>query len=519
MDAEGLSQTILLEIIQNIDKGARINNLDYYIWGVCKNQYNIYLRKTIKDRNTLEYKEEIDEADDSKTALDEMLEDEKIRRMNQAIKLLSKDYAEILYAYYVEDKTLKFIAEELNIPLGTVCRRLSDIRQKLKEYLDMEKINGKKAFVPKKFSTAMSGGGKINPHMFTKSLINKNILFHSYDNPCTLEDYSLELGISIPYIEEIVGELVGATLLIKEGNKYITNFPIITKETSIKLYSVIKAEGKLYGQMLVKFAEKYFSKFKEIINNDHFTENELMWVFMFYINRIAEQYPINEEDSWIEPKRRHIDSRGSWDFHMEEEYQMDRDYPISERWFGNSQLGIQGICYPTSYYDCKETIFKTICYSNCINGTGDIDNFELEYVEYVIKNKSMKYSEVEASQKYKVDYLIDNNYVYVENDEIKFNFVVLSALQYEKLNGYFEYHLDLTNVKQQRNKIIEELKKIVVSILPSYLSDDVEYLSSSYFYGFIREYVVRAFAEKELIKPNDKNNRFNFNAYAWTFEK
>ena len=130
MDAEDLSQTILLDIIKNIDKGARIDNLDYYIWGVCKNHYNMYLRKTIKSRNNLEYKEDIDDKDESPSALDKILEDEKIRKMNQAIKLLSKDYAEILYAYYVEDKTLKFIAEELNMPLGTIGRRLSDIRQK-----------------------------------------------------------------------------------------------------------------------------------------------------------------------------------------------------------------------------------------------------------------------------------------------------------------------------------------------------------------------------------------------------
>lgn len=138
MDAEDLSQTILLEIIQNIDKGAQIDNMDYYVWGVCKNQYNMYLRKTIKNRKNIEYKEDIDELDKSLSPLDKLLEEEKIRRINQAIKLLSKDYAEILYAYYVEDKTLKFIAEELNLPLGTVGRRLSNIRQKLKEYLDVE---------------------------------------------------------------------------------------------------------------------------------------------------------------------------------------------------------------------------------------------------------------------------------------------------------------------------------------------------------------------------------------------
>ena len=34
-------------------------------------------------------------------------------------------------------------------------------------------------------------------------------------------------------IEEIVNELVEVTLLTKEGNKYITNFPIITKEYDI----------------------------------------------------------------------------------------------------------------------------------------------------------------------------------------------------------------------------------------------------------------------------------------------
>ena len=132
MDAEDLSQTILLEIIQNIDKGAHIDNLDYYIWGVCKNQYNMYLRKTIKDRNNLELKVDIDEKDNSKTALDEMLEDEKIRRMNQAIKLLSRDYAEILYAYYVEDKTLKFIAEELKMPLGQTIDTTAGLSSKPK---------------------------------------------------------------------------------------------------------------------------------------------------------------------------------------------------------------------------------------------------------------------------------------------------------------------------------------------------------------------------------------------------
>lgn len=190
MDAEDLSQTILLECINEINKGTVIDNMDYYIWGVCKNIYNQYLRKTIKNREHIDYVEDIDAPSEELNPLELEVRNEQIKVMNAAIKLLSKDYAEILYAYYVEDKTLKFISEELNLPLGTVKRRLFEIRNKLKEYVKMERINGKKAYVPKKFNGVMSGWGEINTIKYIDSLINQNILFHSYGNPCTLEDYS-----------------------------------------------------------------------------------------------------------------------------------------------------------------------------------------------------------------------------------------------------------------------------------------------------------------------------------------
>lgn len=72
--------------------------------------------------------------------------------------------------------------------------------------------------------------GTVTPHQLAGSLINKNILFHSYDNPCSLEDYSLELGISLPYIEDAVESLYNGTLLKKtEDERFITNFVILPK--------------------------------------------------------------------------------------------------------------------------------------------------------------------------------------------------------------------------------------------------------------------------------------------------
>ena len=68
----------------------------------------------------------------------------------------------------------------------------------------MERLNGKKAFVPKEYQTHRSGGAQINPEEYTNRLIDQNLLLHSYGNPCSLEDYAIEMGISLPYIENIV---------------------------------------------------------------------------------------------------------------------------------------------------------------------------------------------------------------------------------------------------------------------------------------------------------------------------
>lgn len=207
IDAEDLSQDILLDIMININKGIKIENFDYYIWQICKNHYSKYVARKVKDSEKIMPIEEIDEPGSDISSLDKLINSEKIAMINVAIKLLSSDYSEILYSYYVEDRTLSFIANKMNLPLGTVKRRLFDIRNKLKEYLKMERLNGKKAFVPKEYQTHRNGGAYLNPEEYTYGLIEQNLLLHSYGNPCSLEDYAIEMGISLPYIENIVKTL------------------------------------------------------------------------------------------------------------------------------------------------------------------------------------------------------------------------------------------------------------------------------------------------------------------------
>ena len=106
IDAEDLSQDILLNIMININKGIKIENFDYYIWQICKNHYSKYVARKVKDRENVMSIEVIDEPGNDFSLLDKFINSERVAMLNAAIKLLSSDYSEILYSYYVEDKTL-----------------------------------------------------------------------------------------------------------------------------------------------------------------------------------------------------------------------------------------------------------------------------------------------------------------------------------------------------------------------------------------------------------------------------
>ena len=313
----------IIDIIININKGIKIENFDYYIWQICKNHYSKYVARKVKDRDNVMFVEEIDEPGNESSSLDKLIDSEKISMINAAIKLLSKDYSEILYSYYIEDRSLSFIAEKLNLPLGTVKRRLFDIRHKLKEYLKMERINGKKAFVPKEYETHRSGGASLNPEEYTYGLIEQNLLMHSYGNPCSLEDYSLEMGISLPYIENIVNSLEHATLLIKnESGKYLTNFIMVDKNTEIKVLNLLKNRAKEYTSLIVDYCKKHFNEWAKLVDNPLLDDNKLMWTYLFNINRKVSYLDVSKEETTKNlRKHSHIVDGGSWDFHMSESYE------------------------------------------------------------------------------------------------------------------------------------------------------------------------------------------------------
>ncbi len=513
IDAEDLSQDILLDIMININKGIKIENFDYYIWQICKNHYSKYVARKVKDRENVMSIEVIDEPGNDFSLLDKFINSERVAMLNAAIKLLSSDYSEILYSYYVEDKTLSFIANKMNLPLGTVKRRLFDMRNRLKEYLKMERLNGRKAFVPKEYQPHRSGGANLNPEDYTYGLIEQNLLLHSYDNPCSLEDYAIEMGISLPYIENIVNSLEHATLLIKDENgKYLTNFIMVDKNIDRKVLILIKQKANEYTKLLMEYCKKHFNEWKKLINNPLLDDNKLMWSYLFSVNRKVEYLDCTKEETLKNVRKHsHIVEGGSWDFHMTEIYDTDfKIFHINECMYGNGIIGIQGLMYPgqREVEGIDSEALRCIRWENSANWDADFELFG-----YLLKNKNLKYSECVYTLKSSVDKMVEENFLKIENDIIKFNFALLN---FENAKIYKEdaYSNDLIPAKLKRKEITEEIKEIFKNVIPEYLHKDLSYISNACFFGYMRQYVVMAFEKEGLIKPVYEN-RFVYNMFCW----
>lgn len=375
----------------------------------------------------------------------------------------------------------------------------------------MERLNGKKAFVPKEYQTHRSGGANIDPEDYTYGLIQQNLLLHSYGNPCSLEDYAIEMGISLPYIENIVKTLEDVTLLIKdEKGRYLTNFIMIDKTTDYKVLKLIKQRADEYTKLLIEYCKKHFNEWKKLVNNPLLDDNKLIWSYLFNVNRKVETLECTKEETLKNMRKHsHVVEGGSWDFNMSEVYESDfNNFYINE--CGNRGIGIQGLMYPgqSEIQGINSEALKCIRWENSANWDADFELFG-----YLLKNKNIKYSDCIYTLKSAVDKMVEENYLKIENDIIKFNFVLLD-FEKANINKEDEYSSDLIPAKLKRKEITKEIEEIFKNLIPEYLYKDLSYIANAYFMANMRQYVVMAFEKEGLIKPVYEK-RFVYNMICW----
>lgn len=271
-EAEDLSSEIAVEILAALGKGTIPEHFEGWVWTIARNRY---ARWTDKKRRRSENENDEEEAmlqiPSKDNPEEDFVKEEQLQELRRELALISREYRQILVAFYVEDEKVSTIAKRLSIPEGTVKTKLSKGRQKLKEGMNMARTFGKLSYAPEEIEIHQSGGKSRNndPDRFLwdelNSKICKNILLEAYRNPSTMQELSLALGIAMPYLEDYVEEMAEATLMIKQGDKpetatYETNFVIISAESMRKMNDKLARIQKPF----VAAAEEYLKKGREL---------------------------------------------------------------------------------------------------------------------------------------------------------------------------------------------------------------------------------------------------------------
>lgn len=129
-DAEDLSQQVFLAAQQKLDQLHSPEKARNWLFAVLRNEF-LKGRRRIQRLGSPDPKLSVT-CIPAATPGDEDIDRE---RLQQAISSLSAEYRAVLLMFYFEDLSYREIAEQLDMPIGTVMSRLARAKQSLRRTL------------------------------------------------------------------------------------------------------------------------------------------------------------------------------------------------------------------------------------------------------------------------------------------------------------------------------------------------------------------------------------------------
>jgi RNA polymerase sigma factor (sigma-70 family) len=239
-EAEDLTSDISLNIIAELQKGIIPASFSAWIWRIARNRYSAWADSKHR-RNTSVSGADINSlelADEKALIEDNFIHIDELKLLRRELAFITSDYRKIVVAYYIDDMSVKDIANLLGLPEGTVKTRLFRSRNILKEGMSMAREFGVMSYKPENIGFIMNGicGRSGEPWSIMNRNLCKNILLAAYRTPSSAKELSIELGVALPYMEDELNVLTKATLLKKNGEKYETYIFIVSAQAQEKIY-------------------------------------------------------------------------------------------------------------------------------------------------------------------------------------------------------------------------------------------------------------------------------------------
>ncbi len=309
-EAEDLTQDIALNIITALNKGTTPVSFQAWIWQIARNRYSVWADEKHRRNESVTGSDIGDyEIEDESENLSDEFYSEQMSLLRRELAFISRDYREIVVAYYIENRSMREISDRLSLSLETVKKRIQRARKILKEGMNMAREFGKRSYKPEQVTFVMSGrcGKNGQPWSVIKHLLCKNIFLETYENPQSAEELSLELGIALPYMEDELEFLTREQLLRKDGNKYQTDFPIISKQEQRKEFETNKRIQGPLAEKICELIDLYIKEDCSKVNYNYIGYEAAKWALIvrtfdwLMLNR--ERIDSNEEYKNTYPSR------------------------------------------------------------------------------------------------------------------------------------------------------------------------------------------------------------------------
>ena len=465
--AEDLTSDILLNIITALEKGIVPEHFSSWVWQIARNRYSVWAGKKHK-QNASESAADIEEIEiEDRTAVPEdvLIRKDQLLLLRREMSFISSHYRDIVVAYYFQGIKISDIALSLNLTQGTVMSKLHRARNILKEGMNMAREFGEKSYNPEQISFCASGNQPSGlPWSAIKRKIPVNILCHAHNNPCTIQELALELGIAAPYMEEEVELLLQAELLKKINHeKYLTNFFIVPRECQNEINEKCCGFAEQHAEFFWQLAEKALNKAYELgVTTGDYTDNDVQMFFALYLEQIIENscFSVN----WHSHFKRA--DGGSWGLIGFESGSACR---LPSTFFNNSGNGWKGVYWEGYQAHPGDAIFGKRRYKN------DVPDSYLNMTLKMLAKSSdpASFSEMEKDNLQK---LTEDGFCGVHSDGTAFvNALVFQDDMISRLHEYLNTLPEYISLLENMRDFFDAVKEIVSRYSNKYLQDDLEY--------------------------------------------
>lgn len=331
---DDLASEIVCEILASAGNLQSEEAFWGYAWKIAENTFRRYIRRSKLASQSVELTEEnvgVYDLSPERAYIQKETEREEIYLLRRELSLLKKTHREVCVAYYVDQKSCSEIAQEQNISVEMVKYHLFKTRKVLKEGIGMTRTLGEKSYNPGTFRMDFWGDQNKYGKLFDRKLPG-SILLAAYDEPMTAQALSMELGVSMPYLEDELEILEASGVLKRVGEQYRTNIVIITDAYEKEF---VRKTSAVYADVANAVCDKISQRLPQIralaFHGNDFDDNRLL----FGILNIAliRGYILAKEKSPLgQPHKLALGGHG-WVFGYDNDYANHHFYGITmETW-------------------------------------------------------------------------------------------------------------------------------------------------------------------------------------------